>query len=540
MLRHVHRGVGPHLAADLGFVWRLTRGLDAEAVYRMVWTKRGENLLQRTNTAVLGEQAVRFARQAKSPDDPHLLFTAVEALGRPVGVMAFLRPGNRFGRIDARFGMDAAEILGTQLNHRERERVYETRERIVRKVLLEVRPADILYQVLHGLKRLLRYDHSATVLTLDRSERTLTVRAEIIAWKKAKGTRIGTKIPLDPLALEFIDSLETSQLVQPPGSTCKVPENLLREISAVAPDAPEAHSHLFARLSRREEPVGLLVIRTLAADAFVAADRRTIDSFLHIISAAAVHSEFFRVQQDRLMEAERSTTLGELARAISHDLSNSFGVIQPLLETLRRDASEGRLTADQLEADLQTLSQYVGTSLRIFQGLLSFARGSVEEAHDVDLVASIDAVLLLLGRGLRTQGIEVERRFEPSLPRLHARRQDMEQLFLNLLNNARESMDGGGKLTLSIWREKEDEGEAIRLSIADTGRGIPASLLTRVFEPFFTTKQGGTGLGLDICRSIVWEYNGALWLESIEGSGTVVQIRLPLPGSPESPATEVE
>jgi signal transduction histidine kinase len=120
----------------------------------------------------------------------------------------------------------------------------------------------------------------------------------------------------------------------------------------------------------------------------------------------------------------------------------------------------------------------------------------------------------------------VVKEIDPALPRVHARRQDIEQLFLNLISNARESMENGGCLTVRAWIEPDDDGEMLGLSIADTGHGIPADLLHRVFEPFFTTKQGGTGLGLDICRSICWEYDGNLWLESNRGKGTVAQVRL--------------
>jgi two-component system, NtrC family, sensor kinase len=527
-LRHVHRGLGAALGADLGFVWRFGRGLEVEASYHMTWTPRGEKLLPRTKAADLRDQAVRFARDRKSPNDPQLLMAVVEVLGRAVGVFAFIRPTRTFGRADARLGIEAAEILGRHLGHRERERTFELREKIVRKVLLQLRPADILYQVLHGLKRLLRYDHSASVLTLDREGRQLVVRAEIIAWTKGKSARIGSTISLNQEEVEFISSLAEATVIDPNSPGNPAPRSLCERLHAVAPDAPPTRSVIHAALRQKDETVGLLLIRALAPDAFVEADKQTIDSFLHIVSATALHSEFFRQQQDRLLDAERRTALGDLARAISHDLSNSFGVIQPLLETLRRDVDAGELNPPRIKADLEMLTQYVSTSLRIFQGLLSFARSSIEEEAPIRVGDSLEAVLTLLDRSLRTQRIDVVKELSHDLPRIQARRQDLEQVFLNLLNNAKDSMPGGGRLTVRSWLEKDGDMESLRLSIADTGCGIPAAILPRVFEPFFTTKKGGTGLGLDICRSIVWEYDGALWLESKEGAGTTAQIRLPV------------
>ena len=89
-------------------------------------------------------------------------------------------------------------------------------------------------------------------------------------------------------------------------------------------------------------------------------------------------------------------------------------------------------------------------------------------------------------------------------------------------------MADGGVLTVRAWAEGNDAARAIRIAIADTGRGIAPELRGRVFEPFFTTKTDGTGLGLDICRSIVWEYDGALWLDPNGSQGTIAQVRLPL------------
>ncbi|MBD3161774.1 MAG: hypothetical protein GF346_05875 [Candidatus Eisenbacteria bacterium] len=287
---------------------------------------------------------------------------------------------------------------------------------------------------------------------------------------------------------------------------------------------------LLAGLRRRDRAVGLLAIRWRLPNACFDTDRDTIDSFLALVSATALHSEFFRHQQDLLRDAERRTALGNLARAISHDLSNSFGVIQPLLDTLRREANAGTLDRADLIRDLDTLERYVTASVRIFRGLLSFAHGSVEEAQSLEIEGCLDEVLSLLDRGLKTSGIEVVQEIPPDLPRLYARRQEIEQLFLNLLTNAKESMPEGGRLTIRAWLENEGTDQTIGLSIADTGRGIRAEDLPRVFEPFYSTKQGGTGLGLDICRSIVWEYDGGLWLDSDVGRGTVVQVRLPVRG----------
>ncbi len=532
ILRHVHRGLGPLLRADFGFVWRFDRSGRPAASYRLAWTPKGEKLLARADLASFTSAAVAFARDRKSPGDPHQLFTWVPVGGRSVAALGFVRPSGRYGRQDARFANEAAEILSRHLAHRDRERTYEIRERIVRKVLQQLRPADILYQVLHGLKRLLQYDHGASVQTLDSDASALTIRAETIAWTKGKSLRIGAKIPLRGETLDSIEALDRCLRCDPARLPEGIPLALIADLIALAPEAPPVRSLLLAPLRQGERFVGLLALRSTTPDAFTRSDEETINSFLPILSATALHSEFFRLQQDRLLEAERRTALGDLARAISHDLNNSFGVIQPLLETLRRDLEMGTLSPENLRQDLDTLSQYTKSSLRIFEGLLGFARGSIEGIEMIDVSGALDTVLSLLDRSLVAGRIEVVREIQADLPRFRARRQSIEQLFLNLITNARESMPGGGRLTIRIWTETGEEGEALRITLADTGVGIPPERLARVFEPFFTTKASGTGLGLDICRSLVWDHDGELWLESKVDEGTQAQIRLPLRKEP--------
>ncbi len=531
LLRHVHRGIGTILASDLGFVWRIRRGTTIEAAYHLIWSSKGEQVRARRLPANLREQAIRFAVERKSLGDPHILFTAVDVAGRPAAVLAFIRQGRRFGRQDAGFAADAAEILGHHLEERDRERAQEIRERIVRKVLLQLRPADILYQVLHGLKRLIHYDHSASVQTVGPSRGSLVIRAETIAWTKGKSPRIGRTIHLDADALEWISRLDCCVVVDPAAAKEGDPATMLGDLARISGEAPTPRSMIVAALRRDREIVGVLAVRARDPGAFVPVDLATIDSFLEILSASAFHAEVFRQQQDRLIEAERRTALGNIARAISHDLSNAFGVIQPLLEKLRTDIEEGTITPENLKRDVETLDQYVGISLRIFQGLLSFARGGSDGIVSVDLGASCDSVLALLGRGLRAQGIEVVRDLPAGLPPIQAQRQDCEQILLNLITNASESMPTGGTLTIRGSVERDGgarAGEFLHLTVSDTGGGIPARLIERVFEPFFTTKSGGTGLGLDICRSLVWEYDGTIWLESVEGSGSTAHVRIPI------------
>jgi signal transduction histidine kinase len=115
---------------------------------------------------------------------------------------------------------------------------------------------------------------------------------------------------------------------------------------------------------------------------------------------------------------------------------------------------------------------------------------------------------------------------EEDLPAIEANPNRLQQVFFNLISNARDAMPDGGTLRIRAWRDPT----TVHVSVEDTGAGIPKENLKRVMEPFFTTKKDGTGLGLSICRSILWESNGRLRIESESGKGTIVFVDFPFSG----------
>jgi signal transduction histidine kinase len=125
------------------------------------------------------------------------------------------------------------------------------------------------------------------------------------------------------------------------------------------------------------------------------------------------------------------------------------------------------------------------------------------------------------------------------LPLVKGGQGDLEQLFLNLITNARDAMEAGGVLTVQARCKNLGRGPGIEIVIGDTGTGIPADRMAKIQEPFFTTKAHGTGLGLSTCRWIVWEMRGEMQIESEPGRGTRVTIALPaieVPGAGQAPS----
>jgi signal transduction histidine kinase len=146
---------------------------------------------------------------------------------------------------------------------------------------------------------------------------------------------------------------------------------------------------------------------------------------------------------------------------------------------------------------------------------------------------ALDTTLAVLKDGMQRRGIDLVVDSREDLPTVACGQSDLEQIFLNLLTNAREASSHGDNVTVRI----EPEADSMSITVADTGCGIAPENLGRVFEPFFTTKANGSGLGLSICRSILWEIGGTMSLHSEPHKGTRVLVTVPCAPAPAARAT---
>ena len=251
--------------------------------------------------------------------------------------------------------------------------------------------------------------------------------------------------------------------------------------------------------------------------------------------------EEIRTMSQQLWQAAKLATMGELAASIAHELNNPLGTISLRIESLlSRTAPD-----DPGHRALSIVEQEVERMAGLVANLLQFSRSGGTQVSTVDVRTELDNTLELMHFHLRNHDIVVVREFAERVPLIHADRQRLRQVFLNLFTNATDAMPDGGTLTLRVGEagpEHQDAGgavppsqanavarPAVTIEIADTGIGIEPSLLARVLEPFYTTKPEGkgTGLGLAICRRIVQEHHGTFDLESVPGQGTTVRITLP-------------
>jgi two-component system NtrC family sensor kinase len=239
--------------------------------------------------------------------------------------------------------------------------------------------------------------------------------------------------------------------------------------------------------------------------------------------------------EEQLIHAEKLSAIGQLVAGVAHELNNPLTSISGYTQLMLRDTE----LRDDVRSDLKHINIQAERAARIVQNLLVFAREHKPERRMVNMNEEFRNTLSLRAYQLRVDNITVVNAMDSALPQTVADPFQLQQVMLNLINNAHQAMTergGPGTLTLRTFVSTLPAGDAavtppmVILSVGDTGVGIPARDLNRIFDPFYTTKPvgQGTGLGLSICFGIVQEHGGRIWAESEEGVGTTVYVALPL------------
>jgi signal transduction histidine kinase len=231
--------------------------------------------------------------------------------------------------------------------------------------------------------------------------------------------------------------------------------------------------------------------------------------------------ERLRAAQQQLVQSEKLAAVGQLAAGIVHDVKNPLGVIKGMAEEMLEDAAAGSGQADAL----QTIRENASRANSIVTDLLTFARQSTPTMQERDLRETVDGALRLTGFLARKGRVEVQRNL-PSAPTLAVfDPQQIQQVLINLIQNAVQAMPEGGKLHVGL----AGADNQVVLTVRDTGVGISEENLARVFEPFFTTKPEGqgTGMGLATSYGIISRHHGSIDVDSQVGVGTVFTVRLP-------------
>ena len=235
--------------------------------------------------------------------------------------------------------------------------------------------------------------------------------------------------------------------------------------------------------------------------------------------------------QRQLREAQKLSSVGALASSITHEFNN-------ILTTTINYAKMGLRHKDAAMRDkaFNKILSAGQRASRITTGMLSYARNNSTRCEPCALAPLVEDVLVLVEKDLQIHRIRVQTHFDPQVAAL-VNASQIQQVLLNLIINARQAMEGGGDLTLTVAASRES-GLA-EISVSDTGSGSPADKLPHILDPFFSTKtadqqgQGGTGLGLSLCREIIEAHKGRIRVESAPGVGTTFTLKLPLAELPQ-------
>jgi signal transduction histidine kinase len=229
--------------------------------------------------------------------------------------------------------------------------------------------------------------------------------------------------------------------------------------------------------------------------------------------------------REHLLQAEKMAVVGKLAAGMAHSIRNPFTSLKMRLFSLSRSL---KLNAAQQE-DFDVVSEEIRHIDTIVQNFLEFSRPPKLQIRSVSPSTVVDMTLQLLSHRLKTYDVSVTVRRERPLPEIDGDPEQLKEVLVNLIINACESMEAGGRITIreSMATAKE-KGPAAVVCVEDDGPGMSNSVKEKIFEPFFTTKEEGTGLGLSIAARIMEEHGGRLGVDSSEGDGTVFILTFPL------------
>jgi two-component system NtrC family sensor kinase len=474
----------------------------------------------------------RYIRHTHPPVQRDMLIAPLRRRGGAWGAIALVRPGLPYDQEDRRLLTRIATALSGAIHRIDRDRLLGVRDRIDRKIMEQIHPKDLFYQILDGIRSLTHYDHSSALLIREEDEAAVRVVAEQIAWTKAKSPRIGLRLPMTDEAAALLQSERVygfdrhgdnwQEWTEQPAGGLAALLDYNRDPAGESENLREA-SMLCAPLVTRDSLVGVLKIAGRYPEQLKAYDAELVEHFRSQAAIAIQNLHRTESLRTRVLTAERKHAMADLARSVSHDVNNALGSMLPLIQQMQADLGSGVLVPTVFAEDLEHVQKSLQVCRRIFGGMLAFSRNAARRSGYGQVRRAIETASAILKYGMGRSGIELDLNVPDGLPDVACSQSDLEQVFLNLLTNAREATPHGGRIIVSV----ESAESVVRISIADSGCGIAAENLPRVLEPFFTTKPHGNGLGLSICRSVLWEVDGTITIQSEPGSGTRVHVGVP-------------
>jgi signal transduction histidine kinase len=227
--------------------------------------------------------------------------------------------------------------------------------------------------------------------------------------------------------------------------------------------------------------------------------------------------------QAMLVQQEKQAAFGLLAAGIAHEVGNPLAAISSLVQLLNRRNIEG-----ETREKLSLVDDQLRRIQRILRELVDFSRPALNQQTRCNIHETIDAALSIAKYYKRKKGKRILTHYAEEIPLMMIVRDQLVQVFLNLILNAMDATEEGGTIEIRTFRDNS----WLRIDIRDDGQGVPEELRNRIFHPYFTTKATGTGLGLFVCRNIVEQNGGRIELTETSSTGTVFSVYFELPEAP--------
>ena len=355
--------------------------------------------------------------------------------------------------------------------------------------------------------------------------------SQAVAAARAAANRAGAMVNASPLPLALVDPLGRVQQLNEAG----------RAVFGLTSDSAAVGKHLDGLgLSTSELPLHAILAGRKDGDPWngrvvvtqPGGDRRLCDCTItnltglgspHLLVALYDRTDELRTQRE-LIAREKLATVGEIAGGVAHEVNNPLAAIRMEAELLGRGSSD-----PEVGAAASTIVREVDRAARIVRSLLRLARRADSTPVRVSINELIRDVAEIRQRVLRAENIEVVTVLEPDSPVVLGLGQELQQVVINLVTNAEHAARGGTRTPAMVRVTSQERGGWVRLTVDDSGPGVPPAIRHRIFDPFFTTKgpDEGSGLGLSICQRVVAEVGGKIWLEDSDLGGARFVVELP-------------
>lgn len=280
-------------------------------------------------------------------------------------------------------------------------------------------------------------------------------------------------------------------------------------------------SSIHVPLHGRDHPVGVLGAHTITRRKFTVADVAFVQAVANVLAAAAECERLGQTRHERhLLRAEQLMAIGQVAAGVAHELRNPLTSIKGLVQVNLREAQANGVPAD----DLAVIEHEVRRMERTLQTFLDFARPPTPNRQPLNLVDVVERVLAVVAGRAKKQQVVIHVTPSPDAAQVHADRDQLQQLLLNLVLNSFDAMPGGGRIEIDLGPARDG---FVEMTVRDTGPGIAPHILPKVFETFVSGKETGVGLGLPLSKRIAEDHGGDLTVYNLPGGGACFVLRLP-------------